>query len=84
MAQASELQLEVDSLRSQKRISEEQLMHATNERSNQVSSLVKQVEFLQQQFHFISSQKSELESQLKNKSQEASQCCIQIEKTKIN
>ncbi|XP_027083933.2 uncharacterized protein [Coffea arabica] len=82
MAQASELQLEVDSLRSQKRISEEQLMHATNERSNQVSSLVKQVEFLQQQLDFISSQRSELESQHKNESLEASECFIQMEKTR--
>ena len=57
-------------------------MHAMKERSDRVSSLVKQVEFLQQQFDFISSQKSELESQLKNKSQEASECCIQMEKTR--
>ncbi|KAL3499252.1 hypothetical protein ACH5RR_038345 [Cinchona calisaya] len=79
MTRASNLQLEVDTLCSEKCILEEQLARESKERSIKVNSLKEKVKSLQQRLEFVSRQKSEVESQLKNKSQEVSECLVQME-----
>ncbi|KAL3498966.1 hypothetical protein ACH5RR_041698 [Cinchona calisaya] len=82
ISQVNNLQLEVNTLRSQKCISEEQLQHESKERYVDDSGLIEQVNSLQQQLEFVSSQKSELGSQPKGKSQEVTECLVQLEKLK--
>ncbi|KAI8569735.1 hypothetical protein RHMOL_Rhmol02G0300300 [Rhododendron molle] len=79
MARANGLRLEVDTLRSQKGILEEQVVVKSNEASNQVKGLMDHVNVLQQELHSLSSQKSESELTIEKVTQEISDFLLQIE-----
>ncbi|KAI7993414.1 COP1-interactive protein 1 [Camellia lanceoleosa] len=65
MANANNLQLEINTLRTQKCDLEEQVVFKSNEATSQVKGVMDQVNVLQQELHSLSSQKSESETRIR-------------------
>ncbi|KAI7987799.1 COP1-interactive protein 1 [Camellia lanceoleosa] len=82
MARTNNLQLEVDTLRTQKGELEEQVLFKSNEASVEVNGVMDQINVLQQELHSLTSQKSESESSVEKVTQEISHFLIQIENLK--
>ncbi|GMQ01447.1 hypothetical protein CsSME_00048094 [Camellia sinensis var. sinensis] len=72
------LQLEVETLQTQKRKLEEQLVRDTNEALGQVKDLLDKVNEKQQELETLNSQKIEFESQLEKKILEMSEYLVRI------
>ncbi|GMQ06407.1 hypothetical protein CsSME_00051019 [Camellia sinensis var. sinensis] len=82
MARTNNLQLEVDTMRTQKGELEEQVLFKSNEASVEVKGVLDQINVLQQELHSLTSQKSESESSVEKVTQEISHFLIQIENLK--
>ncbi|XAR55118.1 hypothetical protein NMG60_11030516, partial [Bertholletia excelsa] len=78
------LQLEVDTLQTQKGKLEEQVVFKSNETTAQVKGVMDQVDTLQKELHSLSSQKNESESSLEKVTSEISDFLSQIEDLKEN
>ncbi|GMP63973.1 hypothetical protein CsSME_00025446 [Camellia sinensis var. sinensis] len=82
MARTNNLQLEVDTMRTQKGELEEQVLFKSNEASVEVKGVLDQINVLQQELHSLTSQKSEPESSVEKVTEEISHFLIQIENLK--
>ncbi|ONI07359.1 hypothetical protein PRUPE_5G115200 [Prunus persica] len=82
MAQASNLQVEVDSLRAQKGELEQKMVSKKNESLAQVKGLRDQINGVQRELKSLRQQKTESEAQLDKKNKEISKHLLQIENLK--
>ncbi|KAM7491465.1 hypothetical protein LguiA_034386 [Lonicera macranthoides] len=80
--QVNNLQTEVDILAAQKGELEKRLLGETNKGWDQVKDLSDQITVLQHELGYLRNQKTETEMQLEKKSQEMSECLIQLENIK--
>jgi len=84
MAQANELVLENESLRTQKDEMEEKIKCDKNEASMQRDDLIEKLNVMQQKLDSIENHNKELEAQSERKTEEISQFLIQMENLKEN
>ncbi|KAL3652752.1 hypothetical protein CASFOL_002433 [Castilleja foliolosa] len=82
VAQAKDMQIELDALRNQKSDLEGRFMIETEKSSSRVKELIEQVNFLKNELANVNSQKNELKWEIENKSKEMSNCMIEIENLK--
>ncbi|OIT02294.1 PREDICTED: intracellular protein transport protein USO1-like [Nicotiana attenuata] len=93
MSKSTGLQKEVDRLHAERNELEEKLLHETKKGSDQVKDVTERTQFLdltertddylQHELEALRNQKYELELSLKEKTQEVSECKLQIENMKV-
>lgn len=79
VAHANDMQLELNTVKRQKGELEGRLSHETKQWSSQVKGLMEQVSSLQNELATLNSQNGELELEYRKKSEETSECQLQIE-----
>ncbi|GFP86700.1 hypothetical protein PHJA_000813800 [Phtheirospermum japonicum] len=82
VAQANDMQIELDALRNQKGDLEGRFLSETEKSSSRVKELIEQVNTLKNELASVNSQKNELRLEIEKKSKEMSKCMIQIENLK--